>query len=51
MSFERNAGWTGKTSGNSLRTDAFERRRRFGKVQPMHEPSWLERLIAWARAR
>ena len=50
MSFERNAGWTGHASGNAS-TDAFERRRRFGPVQPMHQPSWLERLIEWARGR
>ena len=48
MSFERKAGWTGHASGNAS-TDAFERRRRFGPVQPMHEPSWFERLIEGLR--
>lgn len=50
MRYEAKPGWTGNASGNAT-TDAFERRRRFGKVQPMHEPSWLERLIEWARGR
>ena len=30
-------------------TDASLRRRDYGPVQPMHEPSWLERLLGVGR--
>lgn len=45
MSYETRSRWTGK--GNSM--CPLERRARFGPVQPMQQPSWLDRLLEKVR--
>lgn len=45
MSYETRRRWTGQGATMC----PLERRARFGPVQPMHQPSWLERLIDWVR--